>query len=615
MKVRTIGWLSIALFALPAQSQWSADPLQNTVVTDEPNLQSWPHTAVTPDGMTWVAWLNRRANGHEVRLQLLDQAGVRLLPEEGLLVRDFVGLGVTGPDLDVIAASDGSCVLVCVDGFEGNEVNVYAHRVDGAGDQLWGAAGIQLATADELMAEREPCVVVTGAGHFAIAWARFGLTTTSPGELRMQLLDGNGNRLLGPEGIIEPGTPFEKPGRCELAATPDGGWILAWVRSTQNINSVANLHAQRYASDGTPLWPAPVVVSSAAPLYFGDHPRILSDGVGGAVLAWQSNVSGVTDVRVQHLDAQGLDLYPHDGAPASIAVDRQEYAPVLLYDSQSAEPTVYFGTSNQTSTAWGLSGQRFSPAGARLWSDAGKVVQPLDGEREAEIAGVSFGDGALLFLLEKYGLGTNNGRLNALRVDALGDPVWSPSARLLSGNFTAKAELSVGMDSAGMGIAAWTEDVVVYESDIRAQNVHPDGSLGLVSGCSAAVYCLGAPNSVGNGAGLGTSGSASVALGSFTLEAGDAPPGNFGLFILGNQQAQTPFGDGQLCIGGTILRLLPPSVISPAGTAVHTLDFDTFPANQIAPGSTWNFQFWYRDPTAGGTGFNLSDGLSSTFCP
>ncbi|HVS19975.1 MAG TPA: hypothetical protein VMT18_15325, partial [Planctomycetota bacterium] len=120
---RTIYSLSLALLALPAQAQWSDDPLQGTVVSEGPNSQRLSLTAVRPDGMTWVAWLNRRANGHEVRLQLLDQAGVRLLPEKGVLVRDFVNSPVPNTNLDVIAASDGTCVLVCVDGFEGNEVN------------------------------------------------------------------------------------------------------------------------------------------------------------------------------------------------------------------------------------------------------------------------------------------------------------------------------------------------------------------------------------------------------------------------------------------------------------------------------------------------------------
>ena len=52
----------------------------------------------------------------------------------------------------------------------------------------------------------------------------------------------------------------------------------------------------------------------------------------------------------------------------------------------------------------------------------------------------------------------------------------------------------------------------------------------------------------------------------------------------------------------------------------RALDFTAPPTNagggQINPGSTWNFQFWFRDPMGpGGNGFNLSDGLQVDFCP
>ena len=35
----------------------------------------------------------------------------------------------------------------------------------------------------------------------------------------------------------------------------------------------------------------------------------------------------------------------------------------------------------------------------------------------------------------------------------------------------------------------------------------------------------------------------------------------------------------------------------------------------IAPGSTWYFQFWYRDPAMGAPGFNLSSALAVSFEP
>ena len=38
------------------------------------------------------------------------------------------------------------------------------------------------------------------------------------------------------------------------------------------------------------------------------------------------------------------------------------------------------------------------------------------------------------------------------------------------------------------------------------------------------------------------------------------------------------------------------------------------PNGQITVGSSWAFQYWYRDPGFGSAGFNFSDGLWVTFC-
>ena len=63
----------------------------------------------------------------------------------------------------------------------------------------------------------------------------------------------------------------------------------------------------------------------------------------------------------------------------------------------------------------------------------------------------------------------------------------------------------------------------------------------------------------------------------------------------------------------------PPDQVAPNGRASHYVDFNTWPmssgAGQIDPGSTWYFQFWFRDTAAGGWNVNLSNGLEVSFCP
>jgi choice-of-anchor B domain-containing protein len=139
--------------------------------------------------------------------------------------------------------------------------------------------------------------------------------------------------------------------------------------------------------------------------------------------------------------------------------------------------------------------------------------------------------------------------------------------------------------------------------------------------CSSSNYCTAYANSAGPGAHIDRSGSTSIPANDFVLEVQGAVPSQFGLFFYGPEAIEVPFGDGVLCVGaGTsgLFRLLPPMPSDGAGNASRHLDFTQPPASdgdgKILSGSTWRFQYWYRDPAAGGTGFNLSDALAVMFC-
>jgi hypothetical protein len=145
----------------------------------------------------------------------------------------------------------------------------------------------------------------------------------------------------------------------------------------------------------------------------------------------------------------------------------------------------------------------------------------------------------------------------------------------------------------------------------------------IVPSCEATNYCTVSPTSVGPGAVIGSSGSASIAVNDFGLIASFAVPNEYGLFFYGPDQIDVPFGDGRLCVGAGgvgLFRLNPPQLVSIFGDVIRPVDFTVPPAGagagQILPGSAWNFQFWFRDPTGpGGSGFNTSDGLNVLFCP
>ncbi len=151
----------------------------------------------------------------------------------------------------------------------------------------------------------------------------------------------------------------------------------------------------------------------------------------------------------------------------------------------------------------------------------------------------------------------------------------------------------------------------------------PDGGIWSRRYCSTPTsYCTAAPNSAGAGARMYSRGSTSISAADFGVGIVGGVAGQPGLFYYGPNQVEIPFGEGFRCVGAGssgIFRLPPPQIVDGLGFAEYAVDFTSPPAGsgpgKISVGSTWNFQFWYRDPAAGGAGFNLSDGIAATFCP
>ena len=131
--------------------------------------------------------------------------------------------------------------------------------------------------------------------------------------------------------------------------------------------------------------------------------------------------------------------------------------------------------------------------------------------------------------------------------------------------------------------------------------------------CDLTNYCTSGTNSSGGAATMTYVGGSSVAANDLTVQAFPVP-NQPGIFYFGPNQISQSFGNGTRCVGGTVFRF-PPTVGTPFG-ADQPIDNTSLPFGaSIQPGDTWNFQFWFRDPAAGGANFDLSDGLEVIFCP
>lgn len=458
-------WLLIGTVA--AQADWSSDPNVNLAVADLSGDQVQPKIKATSDGGCYISWYDNNSGGYDVYLQRLNAGGAEQWPHNGVLIanRSFSSTQDYGLDVD----PSGNAILAFRDD-RGAGVQIYAQLIDPSGVAQWGA-GVQVSVT---AGGNSPHVAATSDGEYVIGW-------TINAGFRLQRLDAFGVEQWASDGIVQEPTTGSYM-ISELVGSDAGAVIALWVRPIGDFLSDKHLYTQKYntagtavwdSNPGTPLTPDPVQVFDSGSVQFGYFPTFLSDGAGGGVYGWYA-VNGPRDCYVQHVSAVGAELFTHNGVSASIQANRYQLSAALGYDEVAGEPFLAWTESNTVQSQWGLYAQRFSNTGVRLWGANGLEILPLSGTQNFYANTLAYDGGAIVTALSS----SSSGTVLAARFDSAGAPVWTPSPSDACSVVSGKSRLNTVLSSAGVALLAW-EDSRAGNSDIYAQNINPDGSLGV----------------------------------------------------------------------------------------------------------------------------------------
>jgi hypothetical protein len=367
--------LAVSVLATrPLFAQWSGNPAQNMAVCDHTGDQAVPKVAATGDGKTWLGWFDNTGGSYAVYVQLLDADGAEQFPHNGLLVSSNSQAGSL-VDWDLIADSQGNCVLAFTDTRAGTDLDVYAYRISPGGTFLWGANGVTLSSNADY--EPSPKVTETSDGNFVFVWPR--IPNSGTGSIRIQKLDPAGNLQYAADGIPIPGGSNEHPAFCDVVAADNGSFVVEWVRDIATFQSPRHLRAQKFSAAGTAIWASPVAVYDLNSLPIAYQPILQSDGAGGALFCWHRSLNNVYDSLVQHLDSNGTEAFAHNGLLVSTEPNRFRLDPSLAFLPASGDLIVGFEKTDLNQSQWGVGIQRISSAGARLWTDNGIELLPVNG--------------------------------------------------------------------------------------------------------------------------------------------------------------------------------------------------------------------------------------------
>lgn len=446
--------------ASAATAQWPSDPAVNLPVATRSGEQVQPKIVPAPGGGAYVSWFDNETGGYDPRLQRLDAAGVPQWGDNGVLLADLSFSSTQDYGLGIDAAGFG---LVAFRDDRSSGIQIAVNRVSPDGVPAWGS-GIVLTSTSEFLANEK--VVGTSDGNIVAAWFQ-------QNRVEVRKLTPQG-KVLWSRSLLGPGNVSVFISDLQASDTPgaEGQVVVTMIRQG-GFTTPRHLFAQKLDADGTPLWGGGVTVFNGGSLQLGNFPQFSPDGSGGAVLSWYSS-SPSLQCFVQRILADGTTLFPANGLAVSTSTARLRTAPSAAIDPATGDLYCFWRETNSSQGQIGLYGQRFDDAG-RAWGSEGRMLVPLSAQ-DINWVNTEFAAGHATVLWQQSGVE----RIFASARDAAGDPIWSDDPATVSSRPGGKSRLAAVAVPSGEILAVW-QNGATGVSDIYAQNLLPDGTLGTAS--------------------------------------------------------------------------------------------------------------------------------------
>lgn len=304
-----------------------------------------------------------------------------------------------------------------------------------------------------------PRLVSDGAAGAIVVWAdlRNGLNT----DVYAQRVNGSGAVLWAPDGVPI-AAAANNQSVPQLVSDGAGGAIIAWE---DNRTGTYDIYAQRVNRDGIAQWAengVPVTAAANAQL----SPQVIPDGSGGAIIVWLDFRNGGTpDLFVQRINGEGVAQWGADGVPVSLAADAQQ-SPQLISDGAGGAIIVWQDHRNVTHSD--IYAQRISGEGQALWTADGTAISTAAHNQQFPQL-ISDDTGGATIVWQDGRSGTD--KIFAQRVDGGGAAQWAANVAQIAATANAQSAPQMISDGSGGALITWQDG-----TDIFAQRVNGAGA-------------------------------------------------------------------------------------------------------------------------------------------
>lgn len=327
--------------------------------------QEDPVITRTSDNNYIIAWIDFSDDlDGNVYAQKINNAGQLLWPAGGKPICTRPGIQIS---LNMEADNDGGAFILWVDSRNPSK-DIFGQRVSSSGDPLWIVDGIAIASGEG--DEVQNTMLPDGQGGMMIGYTH-NFNGAEDIYVKRYLSDGTFAWNEPLPLCVETGNQSG----VRMAAMNNGEFIFTWQ---DQRNPDWDIYAQKVNLTGQMLWPAGTTVYSdqnqATPRK-QDNPRILKTSDNCAVIVWEDYRSGSTnsDLYVQKMSVDGAKLWAQDGIALSTAAFSQIGAR-LAADSNGGCFIVWDDYRNGNTPNDDIYAQHLDSNGLALWDADGKAI-------------------------------------------------------------------------------------------------------------------------------------------------------------------------------------------------------------------------------------------------
>ena len=330
---------------------WTTDGVPICTTADD---QGYSQLVSDGAGGAIITWWDCRSGNSDIYAQRVDASGVVLWTTDGVPICTTED-GQFDPQ--VVSDDAGGAIITWQDWRSGNDLDIYAQRVDASGNVLWITDGVRIGTVLCNPGILRP-PVSDGARGAIIMWA-----DESSDGIYAQRVDASGAVLWTADGVpicTAEGTRWYS----QLVSDDAGGAIITW-QDRRDDGYSEDIYAQRVDSSGAVLWTTdgvPICTAEAAQF----SPELVNDGANGAIITWHDKRGGNNDIYAQRVDSSGTVLWTTDGIPICTAEYDQVYpqlvsdgaggAIITWRDERSGDYDIYAQNVQEDGSLGGISG-------------------------------------------------------------------------------------------------------------------------------------------------------------------------------------------------------------------------------------------------------------------